>query len=466
MKNFTYSTYLSPFTWRYGSSEMRTIWSEEYKRKLWRKIWVAIAKVQYKQGLLTKEELNDLIKHQQEIDIQKAFKIEQEIHHDLMAEIKVFASQAKIGGKKIHLGATSMDIEDNCDTIRYKESLATLEEKLAILLKEFRIKIQKHKNFVCMGYTHLQPAEPTTLGYRFSFYAQDLLFDFELLQFVKNRLFGKGIKGAVGTSASYVSLVGRKNTEKLEESVMQELGIKAVMISNQTSPRKLEFFVSMLLSSIAQSLYKFAFDTRIMQSPGISEWQEPFEKKQVGSSAMPFKKNPIKSEQLCSLGRLVNNLSNISKDNAQNMLLERTLDDSANRRVYLPEMFLAIDEMLSSTIKIVSGLVINEFQIKKNLELYGSFSATEKILMAIVKKQGNRQEFHEVLRVLSLKAKESIDSGGGNNLRSLLKENPYIKKYLSEKEIESLLDPTTYVGIADLLCEKLSSKIDVLLNNK
>ena len=227
-------------------------------------------------------------------------------------------------------------------------------------------KIKTYKDMPCMAYTHLQPAEPTTLGLRFALYAQDILFDIQLLKKLQPLILGKGMKGAVGTAASYSSLLSETKAEQLDKDVMNSLGIDAVLIASQTAPRKIEFFLTTILSSIAQSLYKFAFDVRIMQSSGFGEWQEPFGKKQVGSSAMPFKRNPIKSEQICSLARLITNLANTSKDNAMHMLLERTLDDSANRRIYLPEMFLATDTILDSAKNIIEGLVINEKQIEKN----------------------------------------------------------------------------------------------------
>ncbi len=367
MKGFDFSTYLSPFTWRYGSNQMRTVWSELNKRRIWRKIWVELAKAQYEEGLISKKELDDLVKHQDDIDIEKAHEIEKETRHDLMAEIKAYSQKAKIGGGIIHLGATSYDIEDNADTLRFKESLAIIEEKLRNLLLSFSKKIDQYKDLPCMGYTHLQPAEPTTFGLRFALYAQDLLLDLELLNFVKNTLYGKGIKGAVGTSASFVSLLNEKKAEILEEKIMKRLGIQPLLVSSQIVTRKIEYFIASLLSSISQTLYKFAFDLRIMQSPGFSEAGEPFGKKQVGSSAMPFKKNPWKSEQICSLARLVFHLSEIAGDNASNMLLERTLDDSANRRAYLPEMFLAVDEILKSTTNIVEGIIVNRVRIAKNL---------------------------------------------------------------------------------------------------
>ncbi len=462
MKSFDYSTYLSPFTWRYGGEKMRTIWSEVYKRKLWRKIWVELAKAQHKEGLVSKKELDDLIKNQDKIDIDKSHEIEKEIRHDLMAEIKTYASSAKIGGGKIHLGATSYDIEDNADTIRYKESLNLIGKSLKELLSEFGRKIREYKDLPCMAYTHLQPAEPTTLGYRFANYAQDLLLDLSLLDFVKNNLKGKGIKGAVGTSASYVRLTNEKKAEDLEKEIMENLGIDVVDIATQIAPRKIEYFISSFLSGVAQTLNKFAFDVRIMQSPGFGEWQEPFGEKQVGSSSMPFKKNPWKSEQICSLGRFVNNLSNISKDNCSNMLLERTLDDSANRRIYLPEMFLAVDEILQSSIKIVDGLIINKKQIEKNLNTYGPFAATEAVLMTAVKNGADRQYIHEVLRELSMEAWCEIQKENVNPLSKLIKNNTIINKFVAKEKLETLLDPKKYLGLAPQRCIKFLAKIDEL----
>ena len=459
MKSFDYQTYLSPFTWRYGSEDMRMIWSETHKRKLWRKIWVTLAKAQYKQGLVSKKELDDLIKHQESVDIEKADSIEKEIHHDLMAEIKIYESQAKIGGGKIHLGATSMDIEDNADTIRYTESFVLIEKKLRVVLDAFAEKIKQYRDTPCMAYTHLQPAEPTTLGYRFCLYAQDIFFDLQLLTFVKSMNKGKGMKGAVGTSASYVSLLSQTKAAELEKDVLQTIGIDAVEIASQTTPRKIEFFIATALSSIAQSLYKFAFDVRLMQSPGFFEMAEPFGKKQVGSSAMPFKRNPIKSEQICSLARLITNLANTAKDNAMHMLLERTLDDSANRRIYLAEMFLATDTILDAATKVIDGLVINEKQIEKNLEKYGPFSATEAVMMIAVKNGASRQDMHEVLREHALRAYMVMQETDKNPLAHNLRHDKKIAQFIDAKTLEKLMDPKKHVGLAARTCKQFLQKL-------
>jgi adenylosuccinate lyase len=445
---YNFETYLSPFTWRYGSSQMRRIFSEQYKYELWRRIWVALAAAQFKAGLVTKAELDDLRANQQNIDIERAQEIEKETRHDVVAAIKEYAEKATVGGGKIHLGATSMDIVDNADTVRYKEALSLIKKRVDDLLEIFCQKIKQYAYFPCLGYTHLQPAEPTTLGYRLAFYAQDLLLDRNLLSFTGRNLKTKGMKGAVGTAASFIKLMGEKQGKMIEQAVVKDLDLKPFLITNQTTPRKVDYFISSTLVSIAQSLYKFAFDVRIMQSPGFGEWQEPFGKKQVGSSAMPFKKNPWKSEQICSLSRLVFNLSGVAAENSAHMLLERTLDDSANKRVYLPEMFLAVDEMTVNVSRIIEGLVVNKKRITRNLEDYAPFAATEEILLETVKKGADRQMMHEALREIALKAWEAIQQGHPNPMVNLLKENKLINKFLSKNKIKQLLTVHKHIGDA------------------
>ncbi|MBI3341641.1 adenylosuccinate lyase [Candidatus Curtissbacteria bacterium] len=453
MSEINFNIYQSPFSWRYGSAQMRELFSEINRRKTWRKVWVALAKSQNKLGLISKEELEDIVKHQDEIDIETAHKIEEELKHDLMAELKTFASQAKVGGGKIHFGATSQDIEDNADTLLMSGALGIIEKDLKSLLKELSKRIEENKDLVCMAYTHLQPAEPTTLGYRFSFYTQDLLTDLELLHFVKAQLKGKGLKGAVGNSASYFALLGEKS-ESLEKEVLTDLGIEAFDVTTQVYPRKLDFLVLSLLSSIAGSLYKFAFDIRILQSAGFGEIQEPFGEKQVGSSAMPFKRNPILSERICSIARHLVNLSRTAWDNAAHSLLERTLDDSAARRIILPESFLATDEILNQSIKIVSGMNINKDQIKNNLEKYGPFASSEAVMMQAVKNGADRQMVHELIR------NYAMDSYASNTpLSDLLEKDEVIKKYLNQQEIKEALDYSKHIGLASKKSAQMIDKI-------
>lgn len=463
MSKQDFTTYQSPFTWRYGSPEMRHIWSEENKFKIMRRIWVELAAAQAKQGLISEKELNDLKKYQNDIDIERILEIEKETHHDLFSAIKEFAEKAKIGGGKIHLGATSMDIVDNTDSIRIKESLAIIEKHIIQLLHIFAQKIETHADTPCMGYTHLQPAEPTTIGYRFALYAQDLLVDYKYLQFVKTHLKAKGFKGAVGTQASYTALLDEEKVQLMEQQVMEKLGLDPILIANQVGPRKADIFVAHVLTSIAQALNKFAFDFRIMQSAGFAEWQEPFGKKQVGSSAMPFKRNPRITEQICSLARYVESLSANAWENASLSLLERTLDDSANRRAYIPEMFLALESILMSATNVIENMIINQEQITINLQKYAPFAASEGILMQAAKKGADRQELHEVLREISMRAWADVQKGKPNPMGQLLLNNKTIQKYLSEKEVMQLLDVKKHIGTAPTRAKKLTKLIKSFL---
>jgi len=440
---------------------MRTIFSEEHKYRLWRRIWVALAESQFKAGLLSKEELDDLKRNQNNLDIDAILENEKATGHDVVAAIGEFAGKAKIGAGKLHLGATSMDIVDNADAVRIKEALAVVEEKLSVVLLALCKQISKYANKVCLGYTHLQPAEPTTVGYRLSFYAQDLLTDWELLQFVKTTFKGKGIKGAVGTAASYQASLKGTNVKvsQLEASLGAKLGIDFALISSQVYPRKYDYLVLVLLNSIASSLAKFAADLRILQSPQIGEWSEPFGQKQVGSSAMPFKKNPVNAEKICSLARYVNSLPGVALENASLSYLERTLDDSANKRVIIPEAFLAVDAILETGNKIVEGLVINGAKIAFNLSQYAPFAASEGIIIEAVKKGANRQEMHEVLRQIALKAWAQLQEGKDNPMVKLLLMDKKTAKYLSNQELSKLLDVSSHIGNAPERALQLVKKI-------
>lgn len=461
MTKLNFENYLSTFTWRYGSDEMRRIFSEENKYKLWRKIWVALARAQYEAGLVSKQELDDLEKQSENIDIEKILENEKASHHDVVAAIREFADKAKTGGGKIHLGATSMDIVDNTDAIRIRQALEITEQKVKTLLTLFAEKIEKYADHVCMGYTHLQPAEPTTIGYRFAFYAQDLLTDYHYLQFVKQEIKTKGLKGAVGTAAGYTAVLkgSKKDAIQLEEAVMKQLGLNASLISTQVYSRKYDYLVLTLLSSIASTLAKFAGDIRILQSPSIGEWAEPFGKAQVGSSAMPFKKNPINSEKICSLARYIAAMPQVVLENASHSYLERTLDDSANKRIVVPEAFLATDEILNVAQKLISGLIINEKKIAYNVNQYAPFAATELILMESVKKGANRQEIHELLRAISLKAWGEIQDGKPNPMKELLTANEHLQKYLKPEKILELLDVHHHTGTAPKRAKELVKQI-------
>lgn len=466
MTNFDHHTYLSPMTWRYGSEAMRTVFSQQRKFHIWRQIWVALAQAQHHAGLVSRAELKDLQKQQTNIDISRILEIEQSTRHDVVAAIQEFAEKATVGGGKIHLGATSMDVVDNTDAVRIKQASQLIRQSLVQTLELFSQKIDQYHQTVCMGYTHLQPAEPTTLGYRFASYAQDLLADLSLLDYIFKHFKAKGMKGAVGTRASYGQILKgtRMTPQKLDQLVMEQLGLNSYPITTQVYPRKQDFMVLVALSGVAASLSKFAADVRILSTPAIGEWQESFGKTQVGSSAMPFKKNPINSEKVCSLARYVAQLPAIAWENSALSHLERTLDDSANKRVIMAEAFLAVDELLITTNKIISGLVINLDKINYNLNQYGPFAATEALIIEAVKNQANRQQMHEVLRKISLKAWAQIQAGQPNPMKQLLISSPKLKPYLSTSQIENLLQINTHIGDAPARARQLSKIIRATLN--
>jgi len=428
---------------------MRAIWSETHKRQLWRRIWVALAEAQSQFGLVTPEQVADLRAHADQINIERALQIEAEIKHDLMAEVKAFAEQCPIGGGIIHLGATSMDIEDNADALRVRESLDRILAATKALLATFAAKIDEYADVPTMAFTHLQPAEPTTIGYRLAQYAQDLLLDLDELSHVRRGLKGKGFKGAVGTSASYIELLdSAQQRDELETRVMVALNLPAFDAATQTYPRKQDWLVLNALAGLAQTLNKFAFDLRVLQSPPIGEWSEPFGAKQVGSSAMPFKRNPINAEKIDSLARYLAQLPRVAWDDAAFSLLERTLDDSANRRLILPEAFLCADELLITAKKLIDGLKIDRAGVERNFAIYAPFAATERLLMALVKAGADRQVMHEVIREHALAAWAAVSAGLANPLIESLGADQTIGQWLDAATVRSLLDARAYVGDA------------------
>ncbi|HET9392549.1 MAG TPA: adenylosuccinate lyase [Candidatus Rubrimentiphilum sp.] len=458
-----YDSYASPFSWRYGSAELRALFSEKERRKLWRQVWLALAEAQSRHGLVTKDELEDIRAHAGDVDIEAALKIENEIHHDLMAEIRVFASQAKTGGGKLHLGSTSMDVEDTVETYRLRRATALIGAALDELLRAFAKKVREHADLVCMAFTHLQPAEPTTLGYRFAVYAQDLLIDDTTLRFVFENLTAKGMRGAVGTSASYEQLLnGSGSAETLEKAVLERFGLTAREISTQTYPRKLDYMLLSALAGIGASLSKFAADIRILSSPEFGEVFEPFAEKQVGSSAMPFKRNPILCERIGSLARMLPAYAEVAWQNAATNYLERTLDDSANRRTILPEALLCTDEIIRLALKVVNGLTVETKRIAENLRTYGPFAGTESVLLEAVRAGGDRQELHEVLRAAAMQSWKAIAQGKENPLGQLLTEEPELTNRIDPAEIRRLLEPSKHIGNAAPRALLLAAKIDAL----
>jgi adenylosuccinate lyase len=454
-----FDNYQSPFSWRYASQEMRHIWSETNKRIIWRRIWVVLAETQMEFGLVSQSQVDELKSSENKLDIPRSLQIEKEIRHDLMAELKTFAEQCPTAGGIIHLGATSTDIEDNTDAIRIHQSLELIIAKLSTLLTVFSEKICEWADIPIISFTHLQPAEPSTLGYRFAFYTQDLFSDLQDLQRLCAQVKGKGFKGAVGTGASYADLVGKNNFEQFENSISERLDLPFFKISNQTYPRKQDYMIISSLAGLGASLYKFAFDIRLIQSPTIGELSEPFGQQQVGSSAMPFKRNPVQAEKIDSLARLLSTMPQVAWQNAAHSLLERTLDDSANRRTLLPEAFLVCDELLLTAIPIIKGLQINRDVIRRNLDTYAPFACMERILLAMVKAGADRQVIHEHLRQLAQSAWEQVNLGKQNPLVEFIFSDPIIKQYFTGDGLSELTQINGYTGFASERARSLSEEI-------
>ncbi len=454
---YDHSVFISPFTWRYGSDEMKRIFSEEHKRKLLRRVWVALARAEMKAGLVTKEQLDELIAHKDDIDIDRAAEIENLIHHDLMAEIRTYAEECPKAGAVIHLGATSMDALDNADVVRFKEALILIREHLDDVISALAKKTEETKGVITMAFTHIQPAEITTIGYRLAGTLQDLLDDRDDLVLMIERIRGKGMKGAVGTSASYTTLAeGSGITARdIENAVMDELGIKAFDAATQIYSRKQDLRIMETLSSLACTLHKFSQDFRVLQSPPIGEFSEPFSSMQVGSSAMPFKRNPILSEKICSLARIVEEGVTTAWQNAASTFLERSLDDSASRRIFIPESFLALDEMLVTEKKVIEGMQIHAQATKRLLDNYAVFASTERLLMELGKKGADRQKMHEEIRKESLRAWALVQEGKSNPLKDELMANSIILGYLTKEEIARALDASSYTGDAVERTEKV-----------
>jgi adenylosuccinate lyase len=453
--------YASPFSTRYGSVAMRRIFSEKNRRLLWRRIWIALAEAQRQFGLVTAEQVEDLRLHAPEVTLERSLEIEKEIGHDVMAEVRAFAELCPVGGGIIHWGATSADITDNADVLRMRDGMDLLLDGFRSLLQSLAAQIERYSDLVVLGYTHLQAAEPTTLGYRLALYGQDLVEHWEDLRRVRDGLRGKGMKGAVGTAASYGEMLSGKNVspDVIDATVMESLGLKAFPVAAQTYPRIQDYRLLAALAGLAASLHKYAFDLRIMQSAGFGEVREPVGKRQVGSSAMPFKRNPVKAENVCSLARFVAVLPEVAWQNAAQNLLERTIDDSANRRSILPEAFLATEEMLRVMTGITGGLDVDEAGIKSNLARFGAFSASERVLMALVAAGADRQAMHERIREHSRKAWDALREGRPNPLADYLAADVEMLKHLQPARIRELMDAGVYVGTAPERARDMAERI-------
>lgn len=399
------------FNTRYGSDEMRAIFSETSRRQWWRRLWTVMAETQ------TGKTLPVLRDHIEKVDLDRAHQIESRIKHELVAELKVFTEQT--GYPSLHQGATSSDIEDTINSFLQRQALILISHRLTFLLASLVERIDEQADALCMGYTHLQPAELTTVGHRLARYADDLAYDYAEIGRLINSYRCKGIRGAVGTS----------NDSTLNFNISKLLEMKTFRIVDQTSTRRQEITLANLLASVGSTLHRLAMDTRVMQSFG--QWAEPFDREnQIGSSAMPFKRNPIDSENICSLTRLAHRYTGVAWDNHANHLLERTLDDSANRRVWIPEMFLFTEEALVRAEKIVRGMSFNVHVIRAAVERYFPFAAVDQALAYAVEHGADRLLAHEACRKHSMEAWSYMERGLEGHVLDRVLNDDYLSDYL------------------------------------
>ena len=458
-------SYQNPLTGRYASKEMSFNWSPQKKHSTWRRLWLALAECEKDLGLdITDEQIQQMSQHLEDIDFDAVAIKEKELRHDVMSHIHVFGTQCPAAMPIIHLGATSCFVTDNTELIQLRDGMKIISSKLLQLIKTMSEFVNEQKDMPVLGFTHYQPAQLTTLGKRFSLYLQDLLFDFEHLQAEIDNLPFRSVKGTTGTQASFMSLFNNDSdkVKALEKGVAEKMGFeKIIAVSGQTYTRKIDFNILSVLSSIAQSAYKMANDIRLLAN--LREIEEPFGKSQIGSSAMAYKRNPMRSERVCSLARYLMSLPANTANTHATQWFERTLDDSANRRIVLPEAFLAADVILSLLININTGLQVWPNVIARRVAAELPFMATENIMMAAVKAGGNRQDLHEAIREHSMEAARKIkEEGGDNDLLDRLKSDELFAA-IADK-IDDLVNPQEFVGRApEQVTEFLNTDIYPLL---
>ena len=440
-------SYISPLSTRYASAEMQHIFSENFKFRTWRRLWIALARAEQALGLdITDEQIAEMEAHKDDIDYATAEAREREVRHDVMAHVYAFGKQCPKAEPIIHLGATSCYVGDNTDVIILREASQLVLRKAAQVLRNLAAFAEQYKALPCLAYTHLQPAQLTTVGKRATLWMYELTQDIENLEFQLGRLRLLGSKGTTGTQASFMELFAGDEEKvcRLEQLIAGEMGFAAcVPVSGQTYSRKVDAYFLSVLSGFAQSAYKFSNDLRLLQS--FEEMEEPFEAHQIGSSAMPYKRNPMRSERISSLARYVIADSINPAMTAGTQWFERTLDDSANKRISVSEAFLAVDAILNIYINITQGLVVYDRVVTRRVMEKLPFMATENIMMESVKRGGNRQELHEALRVHSHAAARRVKlEDGANDLIDRIAADPLFP--LSREEIVSQLDPALYIG--------------------
>ena len=442
-----HDSYISPFSTRYASKEMQFVFSEDNKFRTWRRLWIALARAEQKQGLeITDEQIAELEAHKDDINYEDAQRRERECRHDVMSHVYAYGLQCPKAAGIIHLGATSCYVGDNTDVILMREGLQIVRRKLLNVMALLAKFADKYKGLPCLAYTHLQPAQLTTVGKRATLWLNELYMDCLEVEHRLDSLALLGSKGTTGTQASFMELFAGDSAKikAVEQDIAQAMGFtKVVPVSGQTYSRKMDYFVVSTLSGIAQSASKFSYDMRLLQN--FKEMEEPFEKSQIGSSAMPYKRNPMRSERVSSLSRYVMVDTLNTAITAGTQWFERTLDDSANKRIAVAEAFLGVDAILNILINVCDGLVVYEKVIRQRVMNELPFMATENIMRDAVKKGGNRQELHEKLRVHSQAAARVVkEEGGKNDLVERIAADPAFM--VTREEIEAILQPEKFIG--------------------
>ena len=451
--------YTSPLSERYASKEMQYIFSPDKKFRTWRKLWIALAETEKELGLdITDEQIEELKAHAEDINYDVAKAREKEVRHDVMSHVYAYGVQCPKAKGIIHLGATSCYVGDNTDIILMSEALEIVRKKLINVIAELAKFADEHKNLPTLAFTHFQPAQPTTVGKRATLWMQEFMMDLEDLEYVKGSLKLLGSKGTTGTQASFLELFDgdQETIDKIDPMIAKKMGFETCYpVSGQTYSRKVDTRVVNVLAGIAASAHKMSNDIRLLQH--LKEIEEPFEKTQIGSSAMAYKRNPMRSERIASLSRYVMVDAMNPAITSATQWFERTLDDSANKRLSVPEGFLAIDGILDLCLNVVDGLVVYPKVIEKRLMSELPFMATENIMMDAVKAGGDRQELHERIRELSMEAGRNVkEKGLDNNLLELIAADPAFN--LSLEELQKTMDPAKYVGRAPV-------QVEAYLNN-
>lgn len=458
------TTYSNPLAGRYASEAMRFNFSPQKKFTTWRKLWLALAESERELGLpISEEQIDELRATVDELNLDVAEEYERKLRHDVMSHVHAWGDQCPKARGILHLGATSCYVTDNTDAILLRDGVRMIRRQLVSLIKHLRDFAEEWRALPTLGFTHYQPAQATTVGKRATLWLQDLLHDLEDLDHAETQIRFRGVKGTTGTQASFLELFDgdHDKVRALDQTVCERMEFTRVFaVTGQTYPRQLDFRVGQALSSIAQSAHKFATDLRLLSNR--RELEEPFESKQIGSSAMPWKRNPMRSERICSLARLVICHLDNTAHTAANQWLERTLDDSANRRIVLAEMFLATDAVLNLYLNVASGLVVYPPVVAKNLMAELPFLASEALMMEAVKAGADRQDVHEAVRQASFEAAAMIKNGGENDLKDRLAKAPILAGVAGR--LDEILDPARYVGRApEQVDEFLVEEVDPVL---